>query len=433
MHRYDPAVHAAEALAKTLAASGVTRVFSAGETVFPSGGPRVVPIAEAAVASLLADADGRIGPGPGAAWLPGRLLRLSSRPGGTARPVRIADPGQMAEGVAAAAAEAGGPVPATRALILDLDLGDPCDPAEPGPLTVAPSESQGHIPLPLRVALLVGPGVIRSGRSGALQRLAAAASVGVANTWGAKGQFAWDSPFHMGTAGLQTEDFRLLGFADLDLIVATGLDPDESPRERWALTDTLELDMAALGLMDRHWGRNERPIPPNLLYQRLAEVVQRLSPSAAQPLSPARAVADLRVALPEGGLVAADPGMAGLWVARTFPTTEAGSVVVPATVAPGFAAAAALVCALSNRPAIAVTQTPIDNMTNAVLEAARALGAPLVIEGWHDGPGGSGDHDVMLRGALRQRQPTMVDVAVNGAHTAQLVDVAGPVVAWTPQ
>src|ERR1700694_5932582 len=75
-HRYDPAVHAAEALATTLTVSGVNRVCDAGDSTFPGGGPRVVPIADVAVASLLADADGRIGPGPGAAWLPGRLLRL---------------------------------------------------------------------------------------------------------------------------------------------------------------------------------------------------------------------------------------------------------------------------------------------------------------------------------------------------------------------
>jgi thiamine pyrophosphate-dependent acetolactate synthase large subunit-like protein len=345
--------------------------------------------------------------------------------------VRVDEASQVAEAVAVAARHARGPVPATSELILDVDMGHPCDPAWPVRSTLA--LGMGHIDLPERVALLVGPGVLRSDRAGDLRRLAAAASIGVANTWGAKGLFAWDSPFHMGTAGLQAEDFRLLGFADYDLVLSTGLDPDESPRDRWALTDSLELEVQLLGYFVNGWQRDARPIPPNLLYEGLAAVVQRLSPSTALPLSPARAVADVRSALPQGGLVAADAGWAGLWVARTFPTTEAGSVVVPATVAAGFAAAAALVAALSNRPAIALTDAPIDVMSTAVLDAARSLGAPLVLEAWHDAhrSAGRADHGANLREALRERQPTVIDVAVNGAHTAQLIDVAGPVVAWT--
>ena len=51
------------------------------------------------------------------------------------------------------------------------------------------------------------------------------------------------------------------------------------------------------------------------------------------------------------------------WIARTFPTTDARSIGVPATVAPGYAAAAALVARLDGRPAIAVTTAPADSMT----------------------------------------------------------------------
>ena len=40
--------------------------------------------------------------------------------------------------------------------------------------------------------------------------------------------FNWDSPHHMGTCGLQADDFALLGFAEYELIVASGIDPLES-------------------------------------------------------------------------------------------------------------------------------------------------------------------------------------------------------------
>ena len=76
-----------------------------------------------------------------------------------------------------------------------------------------------------RRVVLAGPGVVaRDGAVEGLRAFAAAANVGVANTWGAKGVFNWDSPHHLGTVGLQARDFELLGFADHDLIIATGVD-----------------------------------------------------------------------------------------------------------------------------------------------------------------------------------------------------------------
>ena len=75
-----------------------------------------------------------------------------------------------------------------------------------------------------RRVVLAGPGVVRDGAIEGLRAFAAAANVGVANTWGAKGVFNWDSPHHLGTVGLQARDFELLGFADHDLIIATGVD-----------------------------------------------------------------------------------------------------------------------------------------------------------------------------------------------------------------
>src|SRR6266480_4643659 len=158
-----------------------------------------------------------------------------------------------------------------------------------------------------RIVVLAGPGVVGTRSIDGLRAFAAAANVPVANTWGAKGVLPWDSPFHMGTCGLQARDFELLDFASYDAIVATGTD---------------------------------------------------------------LAVADVRAASPTGGVVVADPGVAGLWVARTFPTTAPGSVVVPAIATPGIAAALGLVAALRGIPAIAVTTEPLDPTTLGVLELA---------------------------------------------------------------
>ena len=69
------------------------------------------------------------------------------------------------------------------------------------------------------------------------------------------------------------------------------------------------------------------PYPP--LYAELSAALADLYADDSVPLNPAKAAADLGAARPAGALVAADPGPAGLWIARTFPTTESGSVIVP--------------------------------------------------------------------------------------------------------
>ncbi|MBI2167896.1 MAG: hypothetical protein HYU28_00110 [Actinobacteria bacterium] len=224
-----------------------------------------------------------------------------------------------------------------------------------------------------RIVVLAGPGVVAGGSRAVegLRRLAEAGGLGVVNTWGAKGLFAWQSPFHLGTVGLQDRDWELAGLGEADLILATGLDSHEAPAGRWELAPSARVAPRQLADLAAAWplpaGKPERPP----LYTRLAEVVQPLYASDRVPLSPARAVADLEAALPEGGVVFADPGLAGFWVARTFPTSELGSVQVPAVAEPGFAAWGALNAGTRGRPAVAVTRDPYDLATDEAVAYAR--------------------------------------------------------------
>ena len=406
-------------------------------------GAPCVTVRDDSLAVLLADAAGHLGPAPGAAFLADRRLRVSSRPGGQVVPITITDPVELVGAVARACAIAAGPVPATAELSLQLDLDTPADRAPATPTTTMVGGEPGRLGRPQAepgrlgrpagsVAVLAGPGVGRTGHLDAVRAFAAAAGLGVANTWGAKGMFAWDSPHHLGTCGLQADDFALLGFGDVDLLVVTGLDPDEAPEARWALAPHAVAAPERLDALARAWAGIAVAGPPNRLYPQLAAVVQRLSPSTQVPLSPARAVADLRAALPPGGVITADPGLAGLWIARTFPTTDARSIGVPATVAPGYAAAAALVARLDGRPAIAVTTALLDPMTTRVLELAEVLGVGFPLELWADEGqlAGAGDHCVDVRAALDQDRVTRLRVPVDASHTDELVAVAGEVVAW---
>lgn len=176
------------------------------------------------------------------------------------------------------------------------------------------------------LGILVGPGVVREGCVDGLRAFARRAGSGVVNTWGAKGVLPWDDPLHFGTAGLQALDFELAGLGEVDVLVTSGLDPDEVTSAPWLgraeVIDVSPADLASIEV-DLPPGTSERPA----LYTELAAVV---GPMYAQPGSPPARAAALAASLPVDGLVVAEPGLVGFWIARTFPTAVPGSVVVPA-------------------------------------------------------------------------------------------------------
>lgn len=279
--------------------------------------------------------------------------------------------------------------------------------------------------------------MVTAGAVGALRAFAAAGDLGVANTWGAKGVFAWDSPHHLGTCGLQARDFELLGFGDAELIVTVGLDDAESPPSRVALAPVLELDPKDLGAAAGRLRATGEPIR-NDLYPRLAAVAQPGFVDDSVPLHPARAVADLGAALPPHGFLSADPGLAGLWVARTFPTPALTPgaprrVVVPARRERGVGVRLAVEQARAGRPSVVVTTAPLDPATTAALDQIGDERLPVVVTVWDDQAPGAvrvEDHRARVDAALAAGRPTVVDVPVNLGATRQLVDAAGDVVAW---
>jgi thiamine pyrophosphate-dependent acetolactate synthase large subunit-like protein len=428
----------AEVVAASLRDAGVERVFGAA---LP--GLEHVPVGDPALAALLADADGRLGPAAGAALLRGSVLRISSRPGAVGRAVRVDDPRHAYRVVhrAASAARFGHHA---FSIGLDVDLDAPApDPPEPQAMLSPLPDLELQLDLPNQgVVMLAGPGVVRAagGPWGdtvkGLQSLAGAAGVGVVNTWGAKGVFTWDSPHHLGTAGLQADDFELLGFRDAQLIVATGVDRDESADRRFALSPVVDISPVHLAGAA---SRLRRPLDnalsgaaANALYAGMAAIAQPGYLDASVPLHPARAVADARAALPAGGVVAAEPGVAGLWVARTFPTSVLGSVIVPATRAPGIAAALAFVASYRGRAALAVTASPVDTMTLRVLDLAGVRRTSMVIDVWGDDAtvDTPDAHLHALTEAFRTPGVHVVSTPVAKGRTGDLIEVAGPVVAW---
>jgi hypothetical protein len=206
------------------------------------------------------------------------------------------------------------------------------------------------------VGFLVGPGVLA--QVDGVRALAERLGVAAINTWGAKGVFRWDSPFHGGTAGLQARDFELAGLGEVDLLVTSGLDPAEVSSRPWeGRAEVVDVDPAGLAAFAASWPHPPaRPVRPRL-YTDLAAVVGPLYDDPATPAARARA---LSLTLPEGGVVVAPPGLVGFWVARTWPTVVPGSVIVPATTQPGRAEAAARAAAAQGRPVLFLTDAPAD-------------------------------------------------------------------------
>jgi thiamine pyrophosphate-dependent acetolactate synthase large subunit-like protein len=283
--------------------------------------------------------------------------------------------------------------------------------------------------------VLAGPGVVRDGAVGGLHAMAAAAGVGVLNTWGAKGVYDWRSRHHLATAGLQAFDFELGGLAAADLIVATGVDPLEAPDGRWQLAPVVTVEPGALDAVSEHWRRADVEMSMPALRARLGEVAQEGWRATGAPLPPSRVTLTYASAFASGGMVAADPGTGGYWVARTFTTTELGGAIVPASAdAHGLAAACVVVARLARpgRRTLAVVDGPVGDVVRAVLEVGDSLGAPVGLEVWDpSGPALDVDaHQLRLRSLSTVERSTIAPLATDGAQMARMVEAAGPVVAW---
>jgi hypothetical protein len=414
-----------ELLVQQLVRLGVTRVIGEVGLV---GLPHL-KVDDPDLACLLADADGRVGGGLGVALLAGQLLHISSQPGGRSPLVTV---GSAEEMIAVFVNFRADTAPATMAVHLDLDLSDDVVAEGEGP----PAERQVVLTLDesladLNLAVVVGPGVVRAGATPGLLSLATAAGVAVLNTWGAKGVFRWDSPFHGGTIGLQERDVELAGIAEADVVIVSGLDDSELAIDELGNHTVQEVLPANLGSLLARWSRGTGEVssrPP--LYDLLARVVVPAYESEATPLTAARAALHLSGARPESGVVVADPGLAGFWVARAFPTGDPGSVVVPALAVDGFAAAASLLCAVDGRGCLAVTDR-FDPVTEAIIDLAESMGVPATLQVWGERGirGSTSDHVELCMSQLDSEIARIDDVAVD-LSTDAIELVAGPIRPW---
>jgi hypothetical protein len=218
-------------------------------------------------------------------------------------------------------------------------------------------------------------------------------------------------------------------------VITVGLDPDEEPPVGWTTRQTLAVEpwqLAALaGAPGWSAGVGKEAPPPPVLVDRLDEVITPMMSSTTAPLAPARAAAELAVLVGADGLVAADAGLTGLWVARAS-RARPGTVAIPARAVRGFAVAAAIVAALDKRPAVAVTTSPFDPVTRSLVELAARVGSRITVIEWGADVHWSdaAAHRVALDQATAATGVAHVPVPVDLPATRALIEVAGAVTAW---
>ena len=146
------------------------------------------------------------------------------------------------------------------------------------------------------------------------------------------------------------------------------------------------------------------------------------------------AASDVSESLPEGAVVTLEPGTIGWWIACTLPTTQIGSIKVPAAGRPGLAVAAAVLYAVGGTPVVAIVDESVGDENRAMIELARSLGLDLVVARVGAAYGtitSAEDHRAQLAAVFEMPGVQVLDVPVEfGPSTACLVDVAGPLAAW---
>ncbi|HEY3523388.1 MAG TPA: acetolactate synthase large subunit [Candidatus Limnocylindrales bacterium] len=274
-----------------------------------------------------------------------------------------------------------------------------------------------------RPIVLAGNGVLRRRASDQLRSFARGLHVPVAVTFMGKGAVDDRSHLSLMAVGLQARDHVLTGFDRSDLVISVGYDPVEYAPARWNpdgrkrivhidttpaevdaayqpeielvgdIDGSLERLLAALlplgiGGRDATARHRSREILVNAdLRTSLLDELAGAANDDRWPISPQRAIADLRAALGPEDIVVSDVGAHKIWVARLFQAYEPNTVIISNGFASmGIALPGAIAAALvhPDRHVVALCGDGGFLMNSQELETARRVGARICVVVWRD-------------------------------------------------
>ena len=274
-----------------------------------------------------------------------------------------------------------------------------------------------------RPLILAGNGVLRRRAAGGLRALARGLHVPVAVTFMGKGAVDDRSHLSLMAVGLQARDHVLSGFDRADLVVCVGYDLVEYAPARWNpdgrkrivhidtqpaevdaqyrpeveligdIDGTLQRLLAAVqprGISGRDAGERhearETLVHADLRTALLADLESGAA-SEAMPITPQRAIADLRAALGPEDIVVSDVGAHKVWVARLYQAYEPNTVIISnGFAAMGIALPGAIAAKLvhPDRKVVALCGDGGFLMNSQELEMATRIKANVTAVVWRD-------------------------------------------------
>jgi acetolactate synthase-1/2/3 large subunit len=274
-----------------------------------------------------------------------------------------------------------------------------------------------------RPIILAGNGVLRRRASEGLRAFARGLHVPVAVTFMGKGAVDDRSHLSLMAVGLQARDHVMSGFDRADLVVCVGYDlveyapahwnPDGSKRIVHIDTQPAEVDaqyqpeveligdiegtlrmlleavlphgISGRDASQRHASR-ETLVHADLRTALLAELGAHQADEGL-PITPQRAIADLRAALDPLDIVVSDVGAHKVWVARLYQAYEPNTVIISnGFAAMGIALPGAIAAKLVHpgRRVVALCGDGGFLMNSQELETAKRIGANICVVVWRD-------------------------------------------------
>jgi acetolactate synthase-1/2/3 large subunit len=310
-----------------------------------------------------------------------------------------------------------------------MTVGADARPLEPGyayfpePTDEAIAHAADLIANSERPIILAGNGVLRRRASAELRALARGLHVPVAATFMGKGAIDDRSHLSLMAVGLQARDHVLSGFDRSDVVVCVGYDlveyapafwnPDSMKRIVHIDTQPAEVDahyrpdveligdidgsltrlLAAVlprGISGRDAGERHEARETLVHADLRTALLADLEAGAATdtfPVTPQRAIADLREALGPDDIVVSDVGAHKVWVARMYQAYEPNTVIISnGFAAMGISLPGAIAAKLvhPDRKVVALCGDGGFLMNSQELETAKRVGANVTVVIWRD-------------------------------------------------
>jgi acetolactate synthase-1/2/3 large subunit len=293
----------------------------------------------------------------------------------------------------------------------------------PEPTDEAIAHAADLIATSQRPLVLAGNGVLRRRAAPELRAFARGLHVPVAATFMGKGAIDDRSHLSLMAVGLQARDHVLSGFDRADLVICVGYDLVEYAPARWNPdgrkrivhidTQPAEVDaqyrpeIELVGDIDGTLRRLLTAVQPRGISGRdagerhdaretlvhadlrtaLLEELAAGTRSDALPITPQRAIADLREALGADDIVVSDVGAHKVWVARLYQTYEPNTVIISnGFAAMGISVPGAIAAKLVHpeRKVVALCGDGGFLMNSQELETAKRIGANITVIVWRD-------------------------------------------------